>query len=188
MRYLLLFSRYLSIIVFSLTSVWILGFGLFVLTLPNAPNDMNKVTDAIVVLTGGKGRVELGFSLFNAGLGKRLFISGVHPGVNAETLAEKQNLPSHLTQRLSEAELEYISQNTAENAVETTKWVNTHNIQSIRLVTGNYHMRRSLLEFKKLLPNVFVITHPIPEKPRAFLKRIRLLWNEYTKLTFIWFK
>jgi uncharacterized SAM-binding protein YcdF (DUF218 family) len=188
MKYIFLFVRYLSTAIVAIVSTWLLGFGLFALTLPNSPKDTHHVTDAIVVLTGGKGRVEFGFSLFNAGLGKRLFISGVYPGVKAKTLVIKQNIPLHLTQRLSEAELEYISQNTAENAIETAKWVNTHSIQSIRLVTGNYHMQRSLIEFKKLLPNVSVIANPIPEQQRSFLKRTRILWNEYIKLTFIWLK
>ncbi|MES2252198.1 MAG: YdcF family protein [Pseudomonadota bacterium] len=149
---------------------------------------MTQSTDAIVVLTGGKGRVELGFSLFNAGLGKRLFISGVYPGVKAQTLASKQNVPTHLTQRLSEAELEYTAQNTAENAIETAKWADTHGIKSIRLVTGDYHVQRSLIEFKKLLPDVSVIVHPVHAQGRNLFKSTPLLWNEYVKLTFVWMK
>ncbi len=185
MTKILLFLRYFFLSIASVIMVWLLGFCLFVITLPNAPNDMAQSTDAIVVLTGGKGRVELGFSLFNAGLGKRLLISGVYPGVKAHTLAAKQKVPTHLTQRLSEAELEYIAQNTAENAIETAKWVNTHGIKSIRLVTGDYHVQRSLIEFEKLLPAVSVIAHPVQMPGRSLFKSTRLLWNEYIKLTFV---
>jgi uncharacterized SAM-binding protein YcdF (DUF218 family) len=188
MTLILLSLRYFSLSIASSIALWLLGFCLFAITLPNAPKDMTLKTDAIVVLTGGKGRVELGFSLFNAGLGKRLFISGVHPGVKAHTLASKQKVPTHLTQRLSEAELEYVAQNTAENAIETAKWVKTHNITSIRLVTGDYHVQRSLIEFKKLLPGVFVIAHPVHAKHKSSFKKINLLWNEYVKLCFIWVK
>lgn len=182
----LLSLRYLCLSIASVIALWLLGFFLFVITLPNAPNDMTQPTDAIVVLTGGKGRVELGFSLFNAGLGKRLFISGVHPGVKARTLATKQKVPSHLTQRLSEAELEYIAQDTAGNAKETAKWVKKNSIRSIRLVTGNYHIRRSLIEFKRLLPELNIIPHPVPDKNSSNKKEFPLLWNEYVKLTLVW--
>ena len=181
----LLSLRYFFLSITSIILLWLLIFCLFVITLPNAPNDMTKVTDAIVVLTGGKGRVELGFSLFDAGLGKRLLISGVHPGVKAQTLAEKQKIPSHLTHRLSEAELEYAAQNTAENAIETAKWVSTNSIKSIRLVTGDYHVQRSLIEFQKLLPGVSVIAHPVHMPGRSLFKSTRILWNEYIKLTFV---
>ncbi len=113
-------------------------------------------------------------------------ISGVYPGVNAQTLSLRQRIPVHLTHRLPEAELEYTSQNTAENAAETAKWVDLHNIQSIRLVTGNYHMRRSLIEFKKILPAVLLIAHPVNERRRSLMKNLAVLWHEYKKLTYIW--
>jgi len=180
--------RFLCLTIVSIIGIWLFGFCIFALTLPNSPNNITQSTDAIVVLTGGKGRVELGFSLFNAGLGKRLFISGVYPGVKAETLASKQNVPIHLTHRLSEAELEYTAQNTAENAIETAKWADAHSIKSIRLVTGDYHVQRSLIEFKKLLPDVSVIVHPVHAQGRNLLKSTPLLWNEYVKLTFVWMK
>jgi uncharacterized SAM-binding protein YcdF (DUF218 family) len=165
---------------------WLLGFFIFTITLPTTPSDMTQKTDAIVVLTGGKGRVELGFSLLNAGLGNRLFISGVHPGVNMETLIKKQKIPKHLTKSLSNTELEYSAQDTAGNAKETAKWVKTHNISTIRLVTGNYHIRRSLIEFKRLLPDLHIIPHPVPEEFSLNTKTFPLLWNEYVKLTLIW--
>ena len=186
MTHILLFLRYFFLSIASVIMVWLLGFCLFAITLPDAPADMTQSTDAIVVLTGGKGRIELGFSLLNAGLGNRLLISGVHPGVTMETLIKKQKVPEHLTQHLLNAELEYSAQDTAGNAKETAKWVKKNNIHSIRLVTGNYHIRRSLIEFKRLLPELNIIPHPVPDKNSSNKKEFPLLWNEYVKLTLVW--
>ena len=188
MNHILPIFRRFCLTVVAIVTAWLFGFFLFLVTLPAQPSDMMQSTDAIVVLTGGKGRVELGFSLFEAGLGKRLFISGVHPGVKAHTLASKQKIPTHLTQRLYKAELEYGAQNTAQNAIETAKWAKVNSIQSIRLVTGDYHVQRSLIEFKKLLPDVCVIAHPVSKQRRLSLKSLSLLWSEYIKLTFVWVK
>jgi uncharacterized SAM-binding protein YcdF (DUF218 family) len=186
MKNILLSLRYFCLSIVGIIALWLLGFCLFAITLPNAPSDMTKVTDAIVVLTGGKGRVELGSSLLNAGLGNRLLISGVYPDVTVETLIRKQKIPEHLAQSLSKAELEYSAQDTAGNAKETAKWVKEHNIGTIRLVTGNYHIRRSMIEFKRLLPDLIIIPHPVPEQHSLSAKTFPLLWNEYVKLTLVW--
>lgn len=186
MKKLLLFLRYFFLSITSILSVWFLGFFLFVLTLSETPDNTTQSADAIVVLTGGKGRVELGFSLLEAGLGKRLLISGVYPGVNISTLIKKQRVPEHLTKSMQNAELEYSAQDTAGNAKETAKWVRKNNIQSIRLVTGNYHIKRSLIEFRRLLPDLTIIPHPVPDTKSANKKNFPLLWNEYVKLTLIW--
>jgi len=55
--------------------IWALGFALFVLLLPKPASD--QMTDAIVVVTGGPGRIQRGISLLEAGKAKRMLISGV---------------------------------------------------------------------------------------------------------------
>jgi uncharacterized SAM-binding protein YcdF (DUF218 family) len=44
---------------------------------------------------------------------------------------------------------------------------------SVRLVTANYHMRRSLLEFARAMPEARVVAHPV--FPEAF--RIDAWWR-----------
>ena len=166
--------------------IWLMGFVIFMITLPKQPGDKQHVADAIVVLTGGKGRVEVGIALFDAGLGKRLFISGVFKGVNAKTLASKQDVPNALYTRLSDVELGYEANNTVQNAIETAKWAKENNIKSIRLVTGSYHIRRSIIEFKRMLPDVTMIGHPVPFRKIMSRKALRLMWNEYLKLNYVW--
>ena len=178
-------ALFLITMVFAL-GMWGAGFLVFVAILPNSPEPPHEFTDAIVVLTGSKGRVELGFSLFNNGLSEKLFVSGVHPGVTIETLFYKHNIADCFKDKIFKTELGYSALNTAGNAEETAAWVARHNIKSIRLVTANYHMHRSLLEFSKLLPHVALIPHPLPEPHKLTAKTWRLLWNEYRKLTLLW--
>ena len=46
--------------------------------------------------------------------------------------------------------------NTNGNAIEAKQWIEQNGIKTITLVTANYHMPRSLLEFKKALPNTYL--------------------------------
>src|SRR3546814_10303504 len=51
--------------------IWVLGFALWVLLLPERGDDGIR-TDGIVVMTGGPGRVDRGVDLLRAGRAKRL--------------------------------------------------------------------------------------------------------------------
>jgi uncharacterized SAM-binding protein YcdF (DUF218 family) len=64
-------------------------------------------------------------------------------------------------------ELGYEADDTEGNAVETARWVAAQGLHSIRLVTANYHMPRSLVEFHRALPGVELVAHPVaPAKVR----------------------
>lgn len=165
--------------------VWGIGFIIFLKVLPEQAADLTTSTDAIVVLTGGKGRVQLGFSLVQQGLGKKLFISGVNPKVNMPALIELQKVQLDNTS-LPEAQLGYKAQNTVENAKETAAWAVEQNVHSLRLVTANYHIWRSMLEFSKALPGVKIIPHPVAEKYQITRKNLSLLLSEYHKFVWAW--
>ena len=47
------------------------------------------------------------------------------------------------------------------NAAETAARMRSRHYSSLRLVTSNYHMRRSLLEFSIALPEADVVPHPV---------------------------
>ena len=64
---------------------WCLGFAAFMLTLPH-PLEHNT-TDAIVVPTGGAGRIDRGIALLQAHQAKRMLVTGVAPGVRPIDLA-----------------------------------------------------------------------------------------------------
>ena len=65
-----------------------LGFVLFAVTLGSpAPEDAAR-TDAIVVITGGSGRIEHGIQMLDAGKAKRMLIAGADPSVTKRDLAK----------------------------------------------------------------------------------------------------
>jgi len=144
-----------------LAIVWLAGLGMFVESIQameaNPPADTG--TDAIVVLTGGSERVSAGFELLNAHKGKKLFISGVHPGLTLERIPGNQPLPKDL--RDCCITLGHEAESTFGNALETHTWMDIEGYHSMRLVTANYHMPRSLLIFRAEMPGYEIVPHPV---------------------------
>ena len=166
-----------------LLSLWLSGFGFFIYQIPCNTNDNTILTDGIIVLTGRKGRVQLGFDLIQKGLGKKLFITGVHPTVKMSTLLSGQQIEKNPLKFNIVPYLGYKARNTYENAQEAAEWIKEHDIQSIRLVTTNYHMKRSLFHFQQCLSStILIIPHPIAEHLEWNIKTFNLLWTEYHKL------
>jgi uncharacterized SAM-binding protein YcdF (DUF218 family) len=116
-------------------------------------------TDAIVVLTGGSERVAEGVSLLSRGTARLLFVSGVPAGVTPEAVLTGAGAGA--TALLPNIVLGHAAQDTAGNAAETAAWARREGIGSLRLVTANYHMPRSLIEFRRALPGVEILPHPV---------------------------
>jgi len=164
---------------------WLAGFLWFAETLPVAGPDRNRHTEAVVVLTGGSGRLEAGLDLLAEGMTERLFVSGVYRGVEvAELLQSQRHSPAQVACCIA---LGYTATDTVGNAMETADWAAAEGVTSLRLVTAHYHMRRSLLEFRRILQGITLIPHPIV--PREIADRpwwrsartTRLLAVEYSK-------
>ncbi len=159
--------RYFYAIILGLlmaASFWLLGFLWFITLIPSQHQlPANYQTEAIVVLTGGKGRVEQGIELLRENKAKWLFVSGVHPDTaKPDIFANFRRLHPADYQRLqSRIELGKNALDTRGNAVETARWVAKKKFSKIRLVTANYHMPRSLLEFSRTLPQVTIIPAPV---------------------------
>ncbi len=135
------------------------GFLVFVAGLPDQVAEPARRTDAIVVLTGGSGRVSTGLRLLERGRADKLFVSGVYKGVDvSELLRVSQQAPRWLTCCVK---LGYEAETTYGNAVESAAWVRGNNFGSVRLVTAAYHMPRSLLEFRRRMPEVTIVPHPV---------------------------
>ncbi len=147
-----------------LGALWLAGLIWFAETIPreqpalDAPEAQRR-TDAIVVLTGGSERLEAGLELLAAGRAHKLFVSGVYHSVDVRTLLRVSR------QKPAEAEccivLGYAADNTVGNAAETAAWMRAEHFTSMRLVTANYHLRRSLLEFRIALPEVEILPYPV---------------------------
>lgn len=135
------------------------GFIVFTSTLPSAPSDDARRSDAIVVLTGGAARVAEGLRLLAADRGERLLISGVHPDTKLDAiLALAPDVPASLSGKIT---LDRAAADTVGNARETARWVQENDIESLRVVTAAYHMPRSLLELQRTLPGVELIANPV---------------------------
>ncbi len=116
-------------------------------------------TDAIVVLTGGSERLATGLALLADRRARMLFVSGVSGEVNLETLLQQSaDAPRGLQGRIA---LGYTAADTRGNALETADWMRRQGYSSLRLVTANYHMARSLLEFRRVLPDAVIVPHPV---------------------------
>jgi uncharacterized SAM-binding protein YcdF (DUF218 family) len=139
--------------------VWIMGLIWFVDEVPtNRTEDFTK-TDAIIVLTGGTGRLEAGLQLLSEGYAKLLFISGVARGIDVQALLKLVSRnPNDFACCIV---VGYRADNTAGNAAETTEWIVKNKFDSLRLVTASYHMPRSLFEFRRKMPNIKIVPHPV---------------------------
>ncbi len=139
--------------------------------------------DSIVVLAGGKGRVDEGVKLFREGKGEHLFFIGVDP------LVKKSDLYSENSGERSgeEVYLEKASRNTLENAIFTRELLLKYNVRSVLLITSRYHMKRSLLIFRSILPkDIAIYPHPVANKNPADQwwshgGSLRLLFSEFNK-------
>ena len=137
---------------------WTGGLFWFAAELESEPVASARRSDAIVVLTGGSLRVEQGIELLSRGLGEKLFVSGVAQGVDVKLLLKVFRESEDLSCCIS---LGYEADNTAGNARETAAWMREQGYSSMRLVTAAYHMPRSLLEFRRSMPDMEIIAHPV---------------------------
>ena len=140
-------------------AIWLAGLFAFAAELPREVADPTRRTDAIVVLTGGSGRLRQGFELLEQDRAQQLFVSGVEQGVEvAELLRIDRIAPPQLACCVV---LGYEAGNTRGNAHETAHWMAEQGFSSLRLVTATYHMPRSLLEFQTAMPDVEILAHPV---------------------------
>lgn len=158
--------------------VWVLGFLWFAVSLPQPADRLT--TDAVIVPTGGAGRIAQGLAVLDAGLAKTMLVTGVDPEVTpgefaAEFEVDEAQMDCCVT-------LGFRAVDTRGNATETADWVEANAISSLRLVTTDWHMRRAARELDRTLPdNVKVVRDAVPSEPS-----LASLFLEYHKLLASW--
>lgn len=156
-----------------LALIWIAGFGWFAMFLPQ-PLD-GRASDAIVVLTGGAGRIDRGLTLLRDGAAKRMFISGVDRSVRPVELAARYKVSTKLFDCCITLGREAID--TRSNGLETAQWLSRRGYRSVRLITTDWHMRRAAFELRQALPkDVELVYDAVPSRPS-----LRVLVKEYNK-------
>ncbi|MDR2098669.1 MAG: YdcF family protein [Rickettsiales bacterium] len=197
-------SRKVILFLLAFLAAYAVGFFAFAYSLDFESPDGEARTDAIIALTGEEKRVVESIRELAKGNAEKLFISGVYRGmprdrITAATIsglkrgrglaATKESLGARIVVPPSRA-----AENTIENGLESRKWVLDNKIRSIRLMTAYYHMPRSLLVFRKYMPeDVTIIPHPIllsSERPNFMSDPVlaRMLFSEYNKyiVTYAW--
>jgi uncharacterized SAM-binding protein YcdF (DUF218 family) len=158
---------------------WALGFGLFSVTLPRPAG--GELTDAVVVLTGGKGRIERGLAVLEARQAQRMLVSGVDPSVREGELAKLKGAPLALFKCCVDLGKEAVDTRT--NADEAARWLGKRGYKSVRLVTTDWHMPRARLELRRAAGKDIRVVGDSVESAPGLLVLVR----EYNKFWIRWF-
>jgi uncharacterized SAM-binding protein YcdF (DUF218 family) len=155
--------------------LWALGFAWFAVTLGKPARANVEPTQAIVVLTGGKYRIEHAAELLGQGKAERLLIAGADPSVRKEDLTRrlggKRNLAACCIDLGSE------SVDTRSNADEARRWLERRHYTSLRVVTSDWHMRRARYEFRHTLGSHYrIVFDAVKTEPG-----LMTLFAEYNK-------
>ncbi|MDE1153800.1 MAG: YdcF family protein [Micavibrio sp.] len=143
-----------------LTALWLGGLHWFTRSIIDIRPPDAKPADAVVVLTGGSNRLNTGFKLLDDKMGKKLFISGVARGVEVRELFEQWKEEDDTSLDCCVV-LGFEAEDTIGNARETIAWLRKEGYNSIFLVTANYHMRRAMLDFSTLSPDLAITPWPV---------------------------
>ncbi len=182
--------RLLLSLVMLMAMLWSAALVWFVHSMPTQVLPASEKAEALVVLTGGSGRVEHGLLMLAEGAAPVLFISGV-----GEHVQEKDILAEHadaatrkkIAALHADIVLDRIARSTVANADQSAAFIEQRDIHRIRLITASYHMRRSVHEFHTAIPQLDIL--PDPVFPEGFRRDIwwthentrRLVFSEFYK-------
>ncbi len=185
------FKKIFSFFLFSLLAGFLWWTLLLFNTFPkklylNFPTQMSDNV-GIIVLTGGKSRIEKGVDLLSKGYGDKLFISGVFMPSEIEAKFSLEKEKKELFKCC--IFFDQKSKNTLQNAQEANNWLNQNkNIKSIILVSSYYHLPRSIMIFeKKIRSDVKVYPKPAIKNinfRNQFFFHLRLIISEYFKVIY----
>lgn len=131
-----------------IASLAIAVFGLvgFVAEIIGARHPDNAQGDGVVVLTGGRDRVDVALAILERGGARRLLISGVNPSTTAEAIRRQTEAPAPLFACC--VDLGRRAETTYGNAREAADWAARHRFASLVVVTSAYHVPRALTEMR----------------------------------------
>lgn len=153
---------------------YVMGFVLFTLLLPDPLE--GSTTDAIVVPTGGAGRIDRGLDLLRRHQARRMLVTGVGAGVRPADLAREYRVSPALFACCVDLGRDAVD--TRSNAGETAAWLRAHGFTTVRLVTSDWHLPRASMELRAAVDaRTVVLGDGVRSTPR-----LATLVNEYNKL------
>lgn len=182
--------KYFVMIGISVSFIYIIGFFIFLFSLHSKRyvamiDRQAEKLDAVIVLTGGSGRVPMGLKLLEKKRADLLFISGLYTEDSLDYYNKLLNEYKNIDEK--QIYFDTVATTTIENAIEIYKWTLEHKISSAYIITSYYHMPRSMYWLKTYIPNVKMVPYPVfPElykkhkwfnSPRIF----SLIFFEYNK-------
>ncbi|HEX9023345.1 MAG TPA: YdcF family protein [Geobacteraceae bacterium] len=154
-----LLKAFITLLVIALLAIAMLFIDFTYKTFSYRPREVK--VDAIVVLAGGKGRVEEGVRLYRERKATWLFFVGVDPSVRRSDLYRPQPgdpPPDGVV-------LEKASRNTLENAIYGREVIMRRDVRSILLITSRYHMKRASILLRNALPrDVAIYAYPVDSR------------------------
>jgi uncharacterized SAM-binding protein YcdF (DUF218 family) len=118
--------------------------------------------EAIVVLTGSRGRIPRAIQLLRTRDDGLLLISGAGKGITKKELLNQQgDAAGGATQVWERIEVEDQAASTIENAEESAKFLKDRKIEKVILVTSDYHMPRALAIFRRVHGSVEYFPFPV---------------------------
>lgn len=158
----------------ALALVYAFGFLAFAVTLPTPRAGVT--TDAVIVLTGGGGRIARGLEVIERGEAEEMFVSGVDPEVKPEEFAEQFDVAPDTMECC--VTLGFLAVDTRSNAGEAAQWMEDRDFDTARLVTTDWHMARASSEFSGAMPDdITLIEDGVRSHPS-----LATLFLEYNKL------
>jgi uncharacterized SAM-binding protein YcdF (DUF218 family) len=166
------------------------GFAIFLTLLPSPVPAHSVKGDAIVVVTGGFGRVAAGVALLQIERAPKLFISGVGKGVRVVDVLREAGIPPEVAVIYApQVSLGHQATNTVENGTEIAAWVKEQGISNIILVSSRYHLPRAQLEVLMAAPGLHITPYATDIEATNNWWRQRwtteLMIREYLKTTWV---
>ena len=155
--------------------MYALGFMAFAFTLGKPANADAPRTDAVVVLTGGSGRLEHGIEVLRSRRAQRLLVAGTDPSVTKADIARRLGGMGRTVRCCVDLGSESVD--TRSNAEEAARWLKKNRYDSLRLITSDWHMRRARYEFRRVLGKDFEMVMDAVRTEPSFLT----LFGEYNK-------
>lgn len=162
------------------------GFFFFTSEIDRLAN-VTRIADAdgIVVLTGDGDRIFTGLELLRQGKGKKLLISGVHEKTSKSALRRITGARADLFDCC--VDIDRAALDTVGNAKQAGSWAERNGFKKIILVTSDYHMPRSMIEFSRRLGNAEIIPFAVTSEDGKLAnsqwtdRKWQLVSSEYLK-------